>query len=661
MSLLTPNLDDRKFQDLVDEARRLIPRYCPEWTDHNLSDPGITLVELFAWMVEIMLYRLNKVPDKNYIKFLELMGIKLTPGRAARADITFRLSAPQPETVVIPRGTEVATVRTETQEAITFSTDRDLRIVVPTLIHTLVTRDGSAFYDYAPALKEADLHVGIFQDIPQPGNALYLGYAEDLSAHTLALTIVCDQIEGIGVNPYDPPLAWEYFDGTTREWVALTRQNFGFERDDTGGLNRSGTVTIQLPYEASPTDIDGKRAFWLRCTATKSKPGQGAYSASPRLNAVITESIGGMVPASHASKINAEPLGISNGKPGQLLKLLNAPILPRTEGETVEVETEDGEWEAWQEVDTFAYSGPADSHFVCDSVSGEVSFGPRIRQPNGEERQFGRIPQAGRQIRFSSYRCGGGVAGNVGQGTLTVLKSSIPYVAWVTNRRPAMGGLDPETLDNARLWGPQALRARTRAVTSEDFEQLALQASSQVARARCLAPTTPEQSGNIRPGSVTVLLVPAARGQGQAIAKDQLDLPAQLRQTVKGYLDERRLLGVDLKVAAPSYTWVAVAAAVRTKRKADRERVRQEAERRLYDFLNPVIGGPEGTGWPFGRPLHVGEVYSVLQNIPGVDFVEEAQITLIDPETGSVLSSSQKIEIEPDSLICSYRHAVTTS
>ena len=77
--LPTPNLDDRRFQDIVDEARRLIPRYCPEWTDHNLSDPGITLIELFAWMMDMLLYRLNRVPDKNFVTFLDLIGVRLLP------------------------------------------------------------------------------------------------------------------------------------------------------------------------------------------------------------------------------------------------------------------------------------------------------------------------------------------------------------------------------------------------------------------------------------------------------------------------------------------------------------------------------------------------------------------------------------------------------
>src|SRR5687767_580820 len=83
--LEAPNLDDRNFQDILDEARRNIPRYCPEWTDHNLSDPGITLLELFAWMTDLLIYRLNRVPDKNYIKFLDLIGLQLEPPRVATA------------------------------------------------------------------------------------------------------------------------------------------------------------------------------------------------------------------------------------------------------------------------------------------------------------------------------------------------------------------------------------------------------------------------------------------------------------------------------------------------------------------------------------------------------------------------------------------------
>src|ERR1700752_4582283 len=133
MVLPAPNLDDRRFQNLVDESKRLVQRRCPEWTDHNVSDPGIHLIETFAYMTDQLLYRLNRVPDRNYIKFLELIGVRLFPPVAARAPVTFWLSASQPDTVCIPADTRVATVRTETEKAIEFSNVVDLPIITCSL------------------------------------------------------------------------------------------------------------------------------------------------------------------------------------------------------------------------------------------------------------------------------------------------------------------------------------------------------------------------------------------------------------------------------------------------------------------------------------------------------------------------------------------------
>ena len=96
MALPVPNLDDRRFQDLVDDAKRLVQQRCPEWTDHNVSDPGVTLIELFAWMTDQLLYRVNRVPDRNYVKFLELIGIRLFPPSAARGEVTSALRRWEP-------------------------------------------------------------------------------------------------------------------------------------------------------------------------------------------------------------------------------------------------------------------------------------------------------------------------------------------------------------------------------------------------------------------------------------------------------------------------------------------------------------------------------------------------------------------------------------
>src|ERR1700748_713678 len=113
MPLPAPNLGDRRFQDLVDDAKRLVQRRCPEWTDHNVSDPGVTLIETFAYMTDQLLYRLNRGPERNYIKCLTLIGVRLFPPTAATTSVTFWLSAPQETTVVVASGIEVATPRSE--------------------------------------------------------------------------------------------------------------------------------------------------------------------------------------------------------------------------------------------------------------------------------------------------------------------------------------------------------------------------------------------------------------------------------------------------------------------------------------------------------------------------------------------------------------------
>src|SRR5919198_6755637 len=113
MSLPAPNLDDRRFQQLVDDAKRLVQQRCPEWTDHNVSDPGVTLIETFAFMVDQLLYRLNRVPDLHYLRFLELIGVRLFPPTAARGDLTFWLSAAQENPVVVAAGAQVANVRVD--------------------------------------------------------------------------------------------------------------------------------------------------------------------------------------------------------------------------------------------------------------------------------------------------------------------------------------------------------------------------------------------------------------------------------------------------------------------------------------------------------------------------------------------------------------------
>ncbi len=216
MALPVPNLDDRRFQDLVDDAKRLVQQRCPEWTDHNVSDPGVTLIEAFAFMTDQLLYRLNRVPDRNYVKFLELIGVRLFPPTGARVPVTFYLTAPQPDVVRIAAGTIVATVRSATDESIAFTTLDELRIV-PSAFGRLATGpDDAVSVDRTDQLQKAKA-VEAFDAVLRPGNVFLVGLTGAVPSCAVSLRFRCS-IEGVGVDPERPPLSWEAWTG--EGWTA---------------------------------------------------------------------------------------------------------------------------------------------------------------------------------------------------------------------------------------------------------------------------------------------------------------------------------------------------------------------------------------------------------------------------------------------------------
>jgi predicted phage baseplate assembly protein len=654
MPLPDPQLDDRRFQDIVNEAKMLIPRYCPEWTDHNVSDPGVTMIELFAWMADLILYRMNRVPEKNYLRFMDLIGMQLKDAVPATTDVTLRLSAPQPGPILIPRGTEVATVRTADSEAVSFTTDDDLTIVPPTLRQCLFSSDDVNFADYTSRLTLDGEFFDAFQRVPLPGDTLHFGFVENLGNHTLSLEIDAN-VEGIGVDPRDPPLAWEAWCGETRGWVRCA-----VERDDTGGLNTDGAVIIHLPGGMEARILSRLQLHWLRLRVIQPRPRQPTYSASPRVNTIVPASIGGTVPATHSSIVINELLNRTTGTPGEQFTLMHAPLLPRGDDEGLEVFEPDDEWRRWTEVPNFRDSGPDDRHYALDGVTGTISFGPTIREPDGREHAFGRTPERGSALRFVRYRHGGGTIGNVGAQTLTILKSSIPYVATVTNRLAAGGGLDPESLEAARFRAPLVIKTRDRAITAEDFEFLAREASRRVARARCIQVRSDGSGSSVPPGTVELLIVPLVPPDHPRTI-ESLQPPPELLEEVRAYLDERRLLGTQLVVDGPAYVGVSVEATILVQRHRNSDEVRAMVAQRIREYLDPLFGGPDGLGWPFGRDLYLSEMQSVVQAVPGVEYAQDVTLYQVDIQTGQSRAAGQKITVAGDVLLLSYEHVVTVS
>ncbi|MCT2543552.1 MULTISPECIES: putative baseplate assembly protein [Streptomyces] len=642
MALPSPNLDDRRFQQLVDEAKRYVQQRSPEWTDHNVSDPGVTLIETFAYMVDQLLYRLNRVPDKNYSAFLDLLGVTLFPPTVARAEVDFWLSAPQPETVRLPAGTEVATSRGETEEAVVFSTSEELPIVPSSLIR-LVTAPVSGDQTDRTAPLGAGKDIPCFQPRPEPGDALLFGLPTAVPRCIVAVRLD-SRVEGVGVDPRQPPLVWEAWDGA--RWVTCRTGT-----DSTGGLNRPGEIIVFVPAGHTASVTAGTRAGWLRCRVTAPEPGQPFYSESPTIREAEVFTVGGTADVEHAETVLDVPLGVSEGVAGQRFSVSRAPLLLDGEPPVVQVSSAEG-WQVWTAVEHFGASAPHDRHVRIDAVSGEFAFPPEVREPDGTMRSYGAVPEKGAQLRIPRYRTGGGAAGNVARGAINVLRSSVPYVAGVDNREAAGGGVDGETVENAKVRAPNILRVQERAVTAGDYEAIAREAAPSLRRVRCV----PAVAGEA--GAVRVLVVPdAVVDQGGQLRFEQLIPSDSVLSTVTARLDERRLVGTRLLVEPPAYQGVTVVARLVTNG-GDADRVRADAIAALFGHIDPLRGGADGTGWPFGRPVQYGEIFAVLQGVRGVGLVDEVRLFPADPITGRRGAAVDRIDVAPGALVFSHQHQV---
>ena len=629
MPLDVPKLDDLTFQDLVDEAKRRIPQLCSSWTDHNVSDLGITLIELFAYMTEQYLYRLNQVPEKNYIAFLNLLG-ELKPPRAARGAVTFTLTRPldsnsSEKAITIKAGTEVATSRSSTDEAVVFTTDREVQVLPPTL-KMILTQE-------KPDLKWVPQAL----PLPSPGfpawpgatpatdkARLALGFEQDLSAHTLALIFDCasDQDWSCEWQVHRSPAA-----GDNEPWARLDVQN------STKGLSKSRAFELSLPTDCLGATLGPTEArTWVRCLPTA--------DTSPMILSVGTETRGITVPVTHAQVIENEVVGTSDGQPGQSFSLLHHPILaPSDPDYGDDAKPHADEWvvevggEPWRREEYFLNVAKADEQiYVVDPMNGRVQFAPEIRQENGGKIiRPGAIPELGQKISIRRYRIGGGEDGNVNEGQMSLIKRSLPGVKDATNRFRTWGGRAAQTLKDAkrRVSAPARERERLRAVTAEDFEVLARQVPG-VGWVRCL----PDP-----PGTATLLVIPELpdlkdetkldsyikRSESDPpknfdLALNELHLPTETSDRLQAALKPRLLLGSCLKIQQPVYVWVRVSVTIIVSQVGSAATsITQEVKRRLYRWFNPIHGGVENKGWELGRPLREDKIWRLISETPGVE------------------------------------------
>ena len=233
------------------------------------------------------------------------------------------------------------------------------------------------------------------------------------------------------------------------------------------------------------------------------------------------------------------------------------------------------------------------------------------------------------------------------------------FTGWVDVRlteqgrgEAARGGVDGETLENAKIRGPLTLQTGHRAVTAADYERLTLETSKEVARARCLAP---ESIG----GPVRVLVVPHVRSAPREQQLADFELDPELVERIRGHLDERRLLGTVVELQPPYYQGITVAALVRSLPGRPATRIREQATDLLYRYVNPLTGGADGGGWLFDTDINSATIAQMLEAVEGVDRVEEVLLFEVDLLTGERLGvGREQIRIEEHALFLSARHQV---
>jgi predicted phage baseplate assembly protein len=618
---LVPIIDDRTFADLVTEARTRIPRYTAEWIDFNESDPGMTLVELFAWMTELLVYRLNKVPQLNYVKFLELIGFELEPARPARVEITFPM---QPTyalpTATIPMATQVSADQPDDDGPVVFELDRAL-VAITAALDAVQVMEPPMFKDVSIANADAKSGFAPFGNLARSGAALLLGFNSGLAFPEVELDlaffaqsptgkITAAACGSAAAAKKLATIAWEYWNGS--DWMPMA-----LVEDETAALTRDGHVRVQLPPSGTvvlatmgvKTDVP---RYWIRARLEQSN-----YQLPPKLLAIRTNT----APATQAETISFEILGGSNGRPKQVFTTSSSPILQGT----LVLEVDEGEgFVRWTEVPDPFGSGPDDTHYILNRSTGEVRFGDGIR---------GRIPVANaasfQNVRATTYRVGGGSRGNVAAGTLTSLLTSIPGIAAdkISNLFSAGGGADEESLAGAIDRAPGLLRTRDRAVTPEDFERLAIE-SGAIARAKALPLYHPDFPTVQVPGVVSVVVVPNVPGDAP------MPNPMTLA-SVCAYLDARRLLTTELYVVPPRYRTVTITAKLIANDDADLAALQESASATIERYFDPLIGGEDssefvaGSGWPFGGGIYYSQVIRRLL-VDGVKRVASVTMQLDD-------------------------------
>jgi len=632
MGLEVPDLDDRTFEELLTDARKRIPVHSETWTDHNESDPGITMLEMLAWVAESDIYQLDRVTDRHVRKYLRLLGVSPEPPRPATVRLALDPGSAAGRTLEPGTVLEAAAAGAERR----FATATEVALTAADVAAVVSdTRGGRV--DNTDANERAGLHYPPFGPAAAEGNAVYVGFdADPFDAGRLDLYV--DYHDADLPDPADPgeeptfepsaTVEWSYFTGgEVYDPTAWKTPDPDRVDDGTMDFYYPGTVSLPAPDAALSRSALFDREeplHWLRARVTTPE-----HEIPPRVNEFETC----VAEAAHEVRYRDERLrriregssaeatrrqdgenGTTTARPDQEFAFPRAPVLSAsvTVGGT-----------GWTAVEDLDASGPDDRHYVLDSERGVVRFGDGVR---------GEVPEPGQAVRAEWYDHGGGEAGNVpGGADWRFVAPSWDDVA-VSPRGPATGGADAEPTDDALARLKADLRTPHRGVTAEDYRHLATNTPGLRFGRAAVDVRECDEAGDdcAERARVRVAVVPYNRPSQDRRASDGF------LAAVDCHLRRHRLLTDDLVVERPPYVPVDVEAVVEVADGYAPDLRVEAVGRTLERFLDPLEGF-DGGGWPFGRPVYRSEIYETVEGVEGVDCVVDVTLRADPPgtETGT--------------------------
>lgn len=634
MSLDVPDLDDRRFEEILEDVRKRIPVHDDDWTDHNAHDPGITILELLAWLAESYGYQLDQVSDAHLRKYVDLVGTTPRPPRRATGRLALSDVAPL-DGRELPAGTPIA-AREAAGDSKPFETTEDVTLTAASIADVVSEHPGGRT-DHSRENADDGRQFRAFGVEAGPDCALYLGFdGNPFVGETLDLlvdfhedglpapagaddagtSIDADNATGGGIETYaiqdvafrsSIEVAWQYCTDPDNWYEEWAWDDLDVAVDETMQFYRGGRVRLARPNgwetnaHGTPTKILGRQTarHWIRCVTRARADEDERYEIPPQLDAIRTN----VVRVAHRESIEVAELARTEGEettadPAQRFTFPSDRAPARATSVSVG-------GEEWIEVDDFDASGPTDRHYVLDSAVGELHFGDGCH---------GTIPDPGQSVLAHDVVYGGGSNGNVStEVTWQVEAAGFRTVDAVALDSPD-GGRDAESIDEALARATEERRVPHRAVTAEDYCALAKRTPGlRIARAAALVG---DEGGPIR-----LVVVP--------YSPPSVERPVPtsgLLDAVERYVGERLLLTEQVRVVAPRYVPVDVTAEVHLVGDVGVESERRAAARDLDAFLDPLRGF-EGDGWPFGRPVYESEFYEVLEARDGIDSVLDVQVT----------------------------------